>query len=140
MLLKLNFSTSLLKLSLDRLGLFLGDTLFNSLGSAVNESFSAQRKTGEVLNDLDNLKFCLTGGLQNHVESRLLGGSSLACASSGSCNGNSGSSRLNAILLLEDLCEFVYLGNLQVYQFFSKLLYVCHSCKLIKFCLILDCD
>ena len=41
MLLKLNFSTSLLKLSLDRLGLFLGDTLFNSLGSAVNESFSA---------------------------------------------------------------------------------------------------
>ena len=37
MLLKLNFSTSLLKLSLDRLGLFLGDTLFNSLGSAVNE-------------------------------------------------------------------------------------------------------
>ncbi len=103
MLLKLNFSTSLLKLSLDRLGLFLGDTLFNSLGSTVNESFSvAQRKTGEVLNDLDNLKFCLTGGLQNHVESRLLGGSSLACASSGSCNGNSGSSRLNAILLLED--------------------------------------
>ena len=66
MLLKLNFSTSLLKLSLDRLGLFLGDTLFNSLGSTVNESFSvAQRKTGEVLNDLDNLKFCLTGGLQN---------------------------------------------------------------------------
>ena len=112
MLLKLNFSTSLLKLSLDRLGLFLGDTLFNSLGSAVNESFSvAQRKTGEVLNDLDNLKFCLTGGLQNHVESRLLGGSSLACASSGSCNGNSGSSRLDAILLLEDLSEFVYLGN-----------------------------
>ena len=66
MLLKLNFSTSLLKLSLDRLGLFLGDTLFNSLGSAVNESFSvAQRKTGEVLNDLDNLKFCRSVPIYN---------------------------------------------------------------------------
>ena len=36
MLLKLNFSTSLLELSLDRLGLFLGDTLLNGLGSTVD--------------------------------------------------------------------------------------------------------
>ena len=85
MLLELNFCTCLLELAFDLLSLFLGDTLLNSLGSTVNESLSvAQRKTSEVLNDLDNLKFCLTGGLQNHVESRLLGGSSLACASSGS--------------------------------------------------------
>ena len=109
-------------------------------GTANHDNPKAFENIFTVTNDLDNLKFCLTGGLQNHVESRLLGGSSLACASSGSCNGNSGSSRFNAILLLEDLCEFVYLGNLEVYQFFSKFLYVCHSCKLIKFCLILDCD
>ena len=40
----------------------------------------------------------------------------------------------------KDLCEFVYLGNLQVYQFFSKFLYVCHSCKLINLFLILVCE
>ena len=153
MLLKLNFSTSLLKLSLDRLGLFLGDTLLNGLGSTVDESLRiTQRQAGDILNDLDNLELGLAGGLQDHVESRFLGNSSLACAGSrgwlfllkrpgsGSVNGNSGSSRLNAILLLEDGSQFVYLGNLEVYQFFSKFLYVCHSCKLIKFCLILDCD
>ena len=52
----------------------------------------------------------------------------------------SGSSRFNAILLLEDGSQFVYLGNLEVYQFFSKFLYVCHSCKLINLFLILVCD
>ena len=134
MLLKLNFSTSLLELSLDRLGLFLGDTLLNGLGSTVDESLRiTQRQAGDILNDLDNLELGLAGGLQDHVESRFLGNSSLACAGSGSCNGNSGSSRFNALFLFEDGSQFVYLGNLEVYQFFSKFLYVCHSCKLIKF-------
>ena len=134
MLLKLNFSTSLLELSLDRLGLFLGDTLLDGLGSTVDESLRiTQRQAGDILNDLDNLEFGLAGSLQDHVESRLLGNSSLACAGSGSCNGNSGSSRFNAIFLFEDGSQFVYLGNLEVYQFFSKFLYVCRSCKLIKF-------
>ena len=75
MLLKLNFSTSLLKLSLDRLGLFLGDTLLNGLGSTVDESLRiTQRQASDILNDLDNLELGLAGGLQDHVESRLLGG------------------------------------------------------------------
>ena len=137
MLLELNFSTCFLKLAFDLLSLFLGNTLFNGLGSTVNERLSiAQRKTGKILHDLDNLELGLASALQDNVERRLLCSSSLACCS-GSCNGNSGSSRLNAIFLFEDLCEFVYLGNLQVYQFFSKFLYVCHSCKLINLFLIL---
>ena len=104
MLLELNFSTCLLELALDLLSLLLGNTLLNGLGSTVNQRLSiAQRKTCDVLHDLDNLKLGLTCGFQDNVERRLLGGGSLACAGSGSCNGNSGSSRLNAILLLEDL-------------------------------------
>ena len=54
--------------------------------------------------------------------------------------GNDEEDFVDAILLLEDLCEFVNLGNLQVYQFFSKFLYVCHSCKRINLFLILVCD
>ena len=100
MLLKLNFSTSLLELAFDLLSLLLGNTLLNGLGSTVNKCLSiAQRKTCDVLHYLDNLELGLTGSLQDHVESRLLGNSSLACAGSGSCNGNSGSSRFNAIFL-----------------------------------------
>ena len=77
MLLKLNFSTSLLKLSLDRLGLFLGDTLLNGLGSTVDESLRiTQRQAGDILNDLDNLKFCLTGGSWNCVFSDVSAGGS----------------------------------------------------------------
>ena len=141
MLLELNFSTCFLELAFDLLSLLLGNTLLNGLGSTVNKCLSiAQRKTCDVLHYLDNLELGLTCSLQDNVERRLLGGSSLACACSGGCNGNSGSSRLNAILLLEDLCEFVYLGNLQVYQLFSKFLYVCHSCKLINLFLILVCE
>ena len=138
MLLELNFSTCFLELAFDLLSLLLGNTLLNGLGSTVNKCLSiAQRKTCDVLHYLDNLELGLTCSLQDNVERRLLGGSSLACACSGGCNGNSGSSRLNAILLLEDLCEFVYLGNLQVYQFFSKFLYVCYSSIFIIFFLIL---
>ena len=141
MLLKLNFSTCLLELALDLLSLFLGNTLLNGLRSAVNECLSVtQRKACNLLDNLDNLELGLASALQDHVERRLLGGSGLASACSGGCNGNSGSSRLNAILLLEDLCEFVYLGHLQVNQFFSKFLYVCHSCKLINLFLILVCE
>ena len=113
MLLELNFSTCFLELAFDLLSLLLGNTLLNGLGSTVNKCLSiAQRKTCDVLHYLDNLELGLTCSLQDNVERRLLGGSSLACACSGGCNGNSGSSRLNAILLLEDLCEFVYLGKL----------------------------
>ena len=129
MLLELNFSTCLLELALDLLSLFLGNTLLNGLGSTVNERFSVtQRKTGDVLHDLDNLELGLAGGFQDHVERRFLGSSGLACAGSGSCNGNSGSSRLDAILLLEDLSEFVYLGNLQVNKFLSTFICVCTRC------------
>ena len=127
MLLELNFCTCLLELALDLLGLLLGNTLLDGLRSTVDESLGVtQRKAGDVLDGLDYLELGLTGVLQNHVERRLLGGSGLACGC-GSCYGNGGSCRLDAILLLEDLCEFVNLGNLQVYQFFSKFLYVC-SC------------
>ena len=139
MLLNLNFSTCFLQLAFDLLSLFFGNTLFHSLGSTVDECFSVtQRKSCDILHDLDNLKFGLTCSLQDYVERRLLCSSSLTGACSGSCNGNSGSSRLNAILLFEDLCKFVYLGNFQVYQFFSKFFYVCHSCKLINLFLILN--
>ena len=105
MLLELNFCTCLLELAFDLLSLFLGDTLLNSLGSTVNESLGvAQRKTCDVLHDLDNLELGLTGVLQDHVERRLLGSSGLTGACSGSCNGNSGSSRLNAIVVSLLIC------------------------------------
>ena len=113
MLLELNFCTCLLELALDLLGLLLGNTLLDGLRSTVHESLGVtQRKTGDVLDGLDHLELGLACALQDHVERRLLGGSGLTCTSSGSCNGNGGSCRLDAILLLEDLCEFVYLGNI----------------------------
>ncbi len=130
MLLNLNFSTCLLELSLNLLGLLLGDTLLNGLGSTVNECLCiAQRQAGDILNGLDNLELSLTGVLQDNVERRLLGCSSLACASSGSSNSNSCSSGLNSVLLLEDSSQFAYLLNCQIYQFFTQLLYICHSCN-----------
>ena len=98
-LLDFNFSTCLLELALDRLSLLLGDTLLNGLGSTVDQRLGiAQRQTCDLLNDLDHLEFRLTCVFQDDIERRLLGGSSLACACSGGCNGNSGSSRLNASL------------------------------------------
>ena len=107
MLLELNFSTCFLELAFDLLSLLLGNTLLNGLGSTVNECFSiAQRKTCDVLHYLDNLELGLTCGLQNNVERRLLCSSSLACACSGGCNGNSGSSRFNAIFLFEEISCF----------------------------------
>lgn len=97
MLLELNFSTCFLELAFDLLSLLLGNTLLNGLGSTVNKCLSiAQRKTCDVLHYLDNLELGLTCSLQDNVERRLLGGSSLACACSGSCNGNSGSRTIGA--------------------------------------------
>ena len=85
MLLNLNFSTCLLELSLNLLGLLLGDTLLNGLGSTVNECLCiAQRQAGDILNGLDNLELSLTGVLQDNVERRLLGGGSFAGTGCGS--------------------------------------------------------
>ena len=121
MLLELNFSTCLFELAFDLLSLLLGNALLHSLGRTVNESLGiTEREAGDILHSLDNLEFGLAGVLQDHIERRFLGGSGLTGTCSGSCDSDSGSSRLNAILLLEDLSEFVNLGNLQVYQFFSE--------------------
>ena len=88
MLLKLNFSTCLLELAFDLLGLLLGNTLLDSLGSAVHESLGVtQRQAGNILHNLDDLELGLACALQDHVERRLLGSGSLACACSGGCNG-----------------------------------------------------
>ena len=88
MLLKLNFSTSLLKLSLDRLGLFLGDTLFNSLGSTVNKSLSfAESETGELTNNLDNLNLVCAYVSKNNVKLCLfLSSGCSACCRCCNCN------------------------------------------------------
>ena len=101
MLLKLNFSTCLLELALDLLGLLLGNALLDCLRSTVHECLGiAQRKACNLLDYLDNLELGLACALQDYVERRLLGSGGLTCASSGSCYGYSGCGRLNAILLL----------------------------------------
>ena len=101
MLLELNFCTCLLELAFDLLGLLLGNTLFHGLGSTVYESLCiTERETCDILHGLDDLEFSLAGVLQDHVEGRFLGSSGLTGTGSGSCNGNSGSSRFNAMVKL----------------------------------------
>jgi len=103
----LNFyiSTGFLQLGNERFSVGLAYTFLNGLRSAVNEVLGFfQTKTGQVLNNLNNVQLVGASGLQDNVERGLLFSSSSATTSSGtSGNGYSSSCRLDTVLFLQDL-------------------------------------
>ncbi len=114
-LFELYFSTGFLERLLEVLGVGLSKTFFDYAGSAVNEFLSLlEAKTGEFLNELDNCELLSAGSLEDNVERRfLLGSGSAGCGTC--CYSNCGCSGFDAVLVLEDGCEFVYFLNGKVY-------------------------
>ena len=103
-LLNLDLSACLFELSLESLSVVLADSLFDSLGSAVNQSLSfLQTETGSLTNSLDDSDLVAAGRLQDNIELSLLFLSS-ACISNRTCNCNSSSSG-NAELILYRMYE-----------------------------------
>src|SRR5690606_9755174 len=105
---------------------FLG-LLQDGLRSTVNQSLGfAKTEAGDVLNSLDNSYLLSAGVLQNDVVFALLLGSSAASFTAGSRSGysHSGSSRLDAVFILQDVLEFVYFEDSQAGQLFCQFLQI----------------
>ena len=130
-LLELDNSANSLKSLLESLSLCLWKSLLNGAGSAINEFLSLlQTKTASLLNGLNDLKLLSTSLLEDNVKvGLLLNSGSLSCGSSS--NSNSCSSRLNTILFLQNLCEFVYFLNGEVNQLLCKNFQICHNCNFL---------
>ena len=126
LLLKFNLSTSLFEFSLEGLSVSLGDFLLDSGGSLVDDLLSLfETETGVLLDGLDDLELSGASALEDDVELSLLcGGSSSTCSGSGysdSCSGG-----LNAVLLFEDVSEFVDFLYSKIDELFSERLDICH--------------
>ncbi len=127
-LLELDNSANSLKGLLESLSLSLRKLLLNGARSAINEFLGLLKtKTTSLLNSLNDLELLSTCLLEDNVEvGLLLNSSSFTCARSSS-NSNSCSSRLNTILFLQNLCEFVYFLNGEVNQLLCENFQICHN-------------
>ncbi len=120
LLFEFDFCANFFELSLEGFSVSLSEAFLNHAGSAVYEFFSfLESKTGELFNELNDFEFFAASVLENYVERRFFFSSS---ASSGGacCNGYSSSCGLDAVLFFENLSEFVYFLNGEVYELFSK--------------------
>ena len=127
------FSTFSFESLLQGFSFFFGNAFLQLAGSSVNQILSfLQAKTARFLNSLNNLQFSCACILQNNIERCLFfsGGSTTNCGTSS--NSNSSCSGFNAILVLEDLCQFVNFFYCQIYQFFSKSFNICHFIKIFS--------
>ena len=126
-LFNLDLCTSLFEGSLERLSFSLGYFLFQSCRSLVNEVLGfLQSETEGFLDGLDDLQLRLTGGGEDNVEFGLLSRSSLSgCSGAGNCDCSC--CRLDTILFLENLSEFLNVFYRKVNQLFCKCFYICHN-------------
>src|SRR6476469_7318490 len=134
-LLNLYFSTSFFQLLLQRLSFVLGYAFFQGLGSTVNQFLSLfQAQAGQVLHQLHYCQLLATSSFQDYVEGGFLfsSGSVSTSASATSHHYGSSSSGLNAVLVLQDACQFVYFFHRQVYELLSECFQICHFCRLLK--------
>lgn len=128
-LLHFNFSTSLFESFLQGFSFVFRNAFFHRLRSTVNQFFRFfQAKTGQIFHNLHHLQLTSAGALQDYVERSLFfSGRGITTSSSAtSYNYRSSSSRLDTVLILQDLCEFVNFLNRQVYQLLSKCFQICH--------------
>ena len=125
-LFEFNFSAGFFELLLQALCVSFGKTFLNVAGGVVNELFSfLEAEAGELLDELNDSELAGASCFEHYVEAGFL----LSGGCTGSGTGSycySCSSRLNAIFLLEDSCEFVYFFYGQVYQLFCKSFQICH--------------
>lgn len=119
-LFKFDFSASLFELFFETFCVSFGNTFLDGRGSIVNEFFGFfQTKTGEFFDEFYNLELGSAGSLQDNVKTGFLFSGFATSGGTGSnCNGCSGG--FDAILVLEDLSEFVYFLNGKVNKLFSK--------------------
>ena len=86
-LLNFNFCASSLELLSDLVSLFLGDTLFESLGSCLNEVLSILKtKAGELTDNLDNVELGSACCLKDNVKLGLLLCCGSCCCAGSGCN------------------------------------------------------
>ena len=117
-LLDLALGADLFQLSLDSLGVLLGDALLQSLGSSLDSSLGlSQAQTGQLANDLDDLDLLGADLRQDDVELvLLLNGSSSSSASGGSSHSSGG----NAELFLQSVDQLGQLQNSQTLDLFEQ--------------------
>ena len=115
-LLELNLSAGSFDGLLKVLSLVLGQAFLDGGGSALNECLGIlQTETSSLLHSLHNLELGSANVGQNHVERGLLLSSSGCATSCGTCsNSNSCGGGLDAILVLQDLCQLIYFLNSKV--------------------------
>ena len=127
-LLELYLGTSLFDSLLEILSFCLWHSLLYGCRSTVNEILCVlQTETASLLDSLYYSELVSTYLSEDYVERVLLGSClwSCACARSSS-NSNSCSSWLNTILVLQDLCEFIYFFYCEVHEFLSNSFNICH--------------
>ncbi len=125
-LFNLNLSASLFEGGLESLSFCLGYFLLKDcVRSLVNQLLGfLKTKTGSFLDRLYDLEFSLAGGLEDNSEFCLLSLYSCRCRA---CYCYLCYCRLDAVLFLEYLCEFLNLFYSEVYQLFCKNFDVCHN-------------
>ena len=133
-LLNFYFSTGFFKLLFQRLSLVFGYTFFQRLRSTVNQFFSFfQAQAGQVFYQFNYSQFGTTGSLQDNVKRRFFLRSFFgSSATATSHHYGSSSSRLDAVLVLQDACQFVYFFHRQVHELLSECFQICHFCRLLK--------
>ncbi len=126
-LFNLNFGACLFEGSLQLLSFCLGDLLLYLSRGSVNKVLGfLQSETEGFLDGLDDLQLRLTGGGEDNVEFGLLSRSSLSgCSGAGNCDCSC--CRLDTILFLENLSEFLNVFYRKVNQLFCKCFYICHN-------------
>ena len=126
-LFNLNVGACLFEGSLQLLSFGLGDLLLDGSRGSVNKVLGfLQSETEGFLDSLDNLKLGLASGGEDNVEFGLLCRSGLSgCNRAGNCDCSC--CRLDTILFLENLSEFLNVFYRKVYQLFCKCFYICHN-------------
>ena len=120
LLFEFDFSAYFFELRFEGFSVSLCEAFLDGVGSAVYEFFSfLEAKTGELFNELNDFELLIAGSLEDYVERSFFFSSSTRSGGAG-CNGYSSSCGLDAVLFFENLSEFVYFLNGEVYELFSK--------------------
>lgn len=125
---ELHFSACFFQLASDVVGFGLRNAFLHSFRSTVNEFLGfLQTEASQVFYNLNNVQLVSAGALQDNIErSFFFSSRSATTGSRASSNSYGSSSRLDAVLILQDGSEFVYFANSQVHELFSELIEVCH--------------
>ena len=126
-LLDFDLGASFLEFGSDLLGLVLGDSFLEGLGSAVDHFLGfLQAQAGQGTDDLDDSDLVGASGLQDDVELGIL---FLSGSSAGSGSGDSSGSGGNAELLFQSMNQLGQLENGEGLNFFdhSSNLFGCHN-------------